>query len=63
MGDDNKITRDSLRTPRAAAIAGILFAVLLGAALVLIRIAVPADPGDAPSGSTTRGARPRWCSR
>lgn len=48
MGDDNKITRDSLRTPRAAAIAGILFALLLGAALVLIRVAVPADPADAP---------------
>jgi len=33
----------SLRTPRAAAIAGILFAVLLTAALVLVRIGAPAD--------------------
>ncbi len=34
------------RTPRAAAIAGILFALLLTAALVLVRVAVPADSGD-----------------
>ncbi len=49
MAQDTKITRDSLRTPRAAAVAGILFALLLGVALVLIRTAVPADPGDAPA--------------
>ena len=41
------ITRASLRTPRAAAIAGIVFAVLLGTVLVLLRIAVPEDPSDA----------------
>ena len=35
-----------LTTPRAAAIAGILFSVLLIASLVLIRISVPADPHD-----------------
>jgi len=34
-------------TPRAAAIAGILFSILLIAGLVLIRISVPADPQDA----------------
>jgi hypothetical protein len=32
-----------LKTPRAAAIAGILFALLYGAGLVLIRLSVPAD--------------------
>lgn len=32
-----------LRTPRAAAIAGILFALLYGTALVLIRISIPTD--------------------
>ena len=37
----------SLRTPRAAAIAGIAFSVLLGTAFALIRIAVPEDPNDA----------------
>jgi MFS family permease len=33
-----------LRTPRAAAFAGILFSVLLTAALVLLRVSVPAHP-------------------
>lgn len=33
-----------LRTPRAAAVAGILFAVLLTVALILMRLSVPADP-------------------
>jgi len=36
----------SLRTPRAAAIAGILFAVLITAALVLVRVGAPADSGE-----------------
>jgi hypothetical protein len=39
--------RSELTTPRAAAIAGILFSLLLMASLVLIRIAVPAKPQDA----------------
>jgi hypothetical protein len=33
-----------LRTPRAAAVAGIIFSVLLIAALVLLRVSVPAHP-------------------
>ena len=49
MAQDVKITRDSLRTPRAAAIAGIVFAVLLGTAVVLLRLAIPADPAHAPT--------------
>ena len=48
VAQDTRITRDSLRTPRAVAIAGIVFALLLGTALVLLRIAVPANPDDAP---------------
>jgi hypothetical protein len=36
-----------LKAPRAAAIAGVLFAVLYGSSIVLIRLAVPADPADA----------------
>jgi hypothetical protein len=36
-----------LRTPRAAAVAGIVFSVLLIASLVLLRISTPANPGDA----------------
>jgi hypothetical protein len=38
------LTRRKLKTPRAAAIAGILFALLFGTGLVLIRISIPADP-------------------
>jgi hypothetical protein len=40
-------TRARLTTPRAAAVAGILFSVLLIISLVLVRISVPADPQDA----------------
>jgi hypothetical protein len=35
-----------LRTPRAAAVAGLLFALLFISSLVAIRMAVPLDPGD-----------------
>jgi hypothetical protein len=37
------LARRKLRTPRAAAIAGILFALLYGTSLVLIRISIPTD--------------------
>ncbi len=43
MDDDQPITRPVLTTPRAAAVAGIIFSVLLGLALVLIRVSTPAD--------------------
>ena len=33
-----------LRTPRSAAVAGIAFAVLLGASYIMIRASIPADP-------------------
>ena len=39
-----ELTRRKLRTPRAAAIAGILFALLYGAGLALIRLSIPSDP-------------------
>lgn len=48
------LVRDKLKTPRAAAIAGILFAVLLGASLVLIRLAIPADPREGGAWLTER---------
>ena len=43
---DSRLRR--LSTPRAAAVAGVLFAVLFGTALVLIRLALPegAEPGS-----------------
>lgn len=47
MERDAGAVRRSLRTPRAAGIAGVLFALLLTAALVLVRLAAPAGPGDA----------------
>jgi hypothetical protein len=47
VAQDIDVARDSLRTPRAAAIAGIVFALLLGTALVLLRISVPKNPSDA----------------
>jgi hypothetical protein len=39
-------TRRRLETPRAAAAAGILFAVLLATGLTLIRLSIPTDPSD-----------------
>jgi MFS family permease len=47
MSHDRQSIRARVRTPQAAAIAGIIFSVLLGTALLLIRTAVPSDPSDA----------------
>ena len=47
MEPNKALTDDRLKTPRAAAVAGIVFSVLFIISLVLIRIAVPADPQDA----------------
>jgi hypothetical protein len=44
---ETDLSRSSLMTPRAAAVAGILFSLLLITSLVLIRITVPANPQDA----------------
>jgi hypothetical protein len=44
MENDSTLIRATLKTPRAAAIAGILFSVLLIAAFGLLRLSVPADP-------------------
>ena len=44
---EGALTRAHLKTPRAAAIAGIVFSILLIASLVLIRTSVPANPQDA----------------
>jgi hypothetical protein len=46
-----------LRTPRSAAVAGIIFAVLLIAALVLLRVSVPAHPEVAGAWLTDPGRR------
>jgi hypothetical protein len=47
MNQPTTIVRSRLTTPRAAAIAGILFSLLLITSLVLIRVSVPADAKDA----------------
>jgi hypothetical protein len=47
MNQDTILTKKSLTPPRAAAIAGIVFSVLLITHLALIRISIPADPQDA----------------
>jgi hypothetical protein len=39
-------SRPAFAAPRAAAVAGVIFSVLLIVGLVLIRLAVPADPGQ-----------------
>lgn len=44
---ETRVAGGALRTPRAAAVAGIAFSVTFTLALVLVRAAVPADPGDA----------------
>jgi hypothetical protein len=41
------VARQALKTPRAAAIAGIVFSVLLGVSLVIIGIALPSTPREA----------------
>jgi hypothetical protein len=46
-----------LRTPRAAAVAGIIFSALLITALVLLRISVPAKPAQAGAWLTEPGRR------
>src|SRR5262249_46639047 len=43
--DGDELMSRSLRTPRAAAIAGVLFALLLVATLTLIRLATPSGRG------------------
>lgn len=46
MSEQSTLTRANLKTPRAAAIAGILFSVILLAVLWLLRISVPDDPRE-----------------
>lgn len=48
-----------LRTPRTAGLVGILFALLLAAAIVLIRVALPDEPSSAGSSWATDPSRRR----
>jgi hypothetical protein len=49
--------RSALRTPRAAAVAGIVFSALLISSLALLRLSVPADPAVAGGWLTDSGKR------
>ncbi len=53
----DSLTRQAIRTPRAAAVAGIAFALLFTTALVLVRLAIPSDPEEAGSWLTDEGKR------
>ena len=44
MNHEADLIRQGIRTPRAAAIAGILFSLLLMASMLLIKTSIPADP-------------------
>jgi hypothetical protein len=50
MSDQNcgltHLTQYRLRSPRAAAIAGIIFAVLTSVSMVLVQVSIPTDPTD-----------------
>ncbi|HSD56549.1 MAG TPA: hypothetical protein VLB04_00100 [Methanotrichaceae archaeon] len=46
MALETNQARKRLKTPRAAAIAGIVFSLLLMASLAIIRLSLPADPSD-----------------
>jgi hypothetical protein len=45
MNDEEQLIRESIRTPRAAAVAGIVFAVLLITSEVLVWVYVPSVAG------------------
>jgi hypothetical protein len=47
MKQEVNLIRARLKTPRAAAVAGVLFSVLLIMGLLLLRLSVPADPLEA----------------
>ncbi len=46
-----------LRAPRAAAIAGIVFSLLIGTSIVLIRLSLPSDPAEAGAWLSDGGRR------
>jgi hypothetical protein len=46
MNHETVFNRERMKTPRAAAFAGIIFSVLLIISLVLVRISIPGNPQD-----------------
>ena len=49
------LTRQALKTPRAAAVAGIIFAVLFTISIVLIRLAIPEQLGGSNTAAWLQG--------
>ena len=49
------LTTQKLKTPRAAALAGILFTVLFSSSYILIRLSIPSNPADAGAWLEERG--------
>ena len=50
MNQEANLIRQGMKTPRAAAVAGILFSLLMMASFLLVRFSVPADPLSQPAG-------------
>src|SRR5262245_35072964 len=50
-----EMRRAALKSPRAAAVAGILFAVLFAASMILIRLSIPEDLRDKASATWLQG--------
>ncbi len=55
MKQQGTLTRQAIRTPRAAAVAGIIFAVLITISLVLIRLAIPEELGGTGTAAWLQG--------
>ena len=50
MNQEAVLIRQGMKTPRAAAVAGIIFSLLLMASFLLVRISIPANPLSGPTG-------------
>jgi hypothetical protein len=55
MNQQVTLTRQALKTPRAAAVAGIIFAVLFTTSIVLIRLALPEELGGTNAAAWLQG--------
>lgn len=55
MNERARLTREQLKSPRAAAIAGILFAILFTVSMVLIRLSIPEELSASGTGEWLRG--------
>lgn len=55
MTGETHFTSSRLTTPRAAAVAGVLFAFLLMASLIIVRVSIPANPADTGGWLATSG--------